>query len=172
VDTQHGVEELPVQDRINILFDAHGRGVLAVAGQTAGAHHAPEMQFLHEKAGLVGQGVAEAVVLVSGMYHDVRAVKRRPDGVVIEERTAGRKDVPGVVQVKIRHAQPQGEMNAGHRVALIDGGELTPREDLSVIFEFFVRVGFLGGVYQLANLDNGRVVRGFDETDTVVGWKH
>jgi hypothetical protein len=106
------------------------------------------------------------------MHHDVRTVKRRPFGVVIVERTTSGKNIPGVIKVKIQHAQPKGKMNTGHGIAGIDCCELAPREDLSVILEFFECVGFLGGVNQLANLDNGLVVQGLNETDSIVGWKH
>src|SRR5262245_7786558 len=109
---------------------------------------------------------------MSGMYHDVRTVKRRPFGVVIEERTTSGKHIPGVIHVKIQHAQPKSKMNAGHRIAIIGCNELTLREDLSVVLEFFEGVGFLGGVNQLAYLDNGLVVQGFNETDSIVGRKH
>jgi hypothetical protein len=74
--------------------------------------------------------------------------------------------------VKIQHAQPKSKMNTGHGIAAIDCRKLALREDLSVIVEFFERVGFLGGVNQLANLDNGLVVQRFNETDSIVGWKH
>src|SRR5262249_50749535 len=103
---------------------------------------------------------------------DVRTVKRRTFGVVIEERTTRCKNIPGVIQVKIQHAQPKSKMNTGHRIAIIDGSELALREDLSVIFEFLERVGLLGGVNQLAKLDNGLVVHRFDETDSIVGGQH
>jgi hypothetical protein len=63
-------------------------------------------------------------------------------------------------------------MNAGHRIVAIDCCELAPREDLSVILEFFERIGLLGGVNQFANLDNGLVIQRFNETDSIVGWKH
>jgi hypothetical protein len=63
-------------------------------------------------------------------------------------------------------------MNTGHGIAAIDCSELALREDLSVIFELFERVGFLGGVNQLANVDDGLVVHGFNETDSIIGWKH
>jgi hypothetical protein len=109
---------------------------------------------------------------MSGMYHDVRTVKRRPFGIVIEERTTCGKNIPGVIKVKIQHAQPKGKMNTGHGIVAIDCSELALREDLPVIFEFFEGVGFFGGVNQLANLDNGLVVHRFDETDSIVGWKH
>src|SRR5262249_50234539 len=117
-------------------------------------------------------GVSDTMVLMFGMYHDVRTVQRRPFGIVIEERTTGCKNIPGVVHVEIPHAQPKRKMNTRHRIALIDGNELTLREDLLVIFEFCERVGLLGGVNQLANLDNGLVVRTFNETDSILGWKH
>ena len=127
---------------------------------------------MHEPASLLGQGVSDAVVLMSGMDHDVCTVKRRPFGIVIEERTTSGKNIPGVIEVKIQHAQPKSKMNTGHRIAAIDCSELTLREDLAVIFEFFERVGFLGGVNQPANLDNGLIIQRFNETDSIVGWKH
>src|SRR5262249_23735416 len=99
-------------------------------------------------------------------------VKRRPFGIVIEERTTGGKNIPRVIKVKIQHAQPKSKMDTGHDIAAIDCSELALREDLSVIVEFFERVGLLGGVNQLAKLDNGLVVQRFNETDSIVGWKH
>ncbi len=72
-----------VQDRIDILLDAHGRAVLSIAGQTAGSDHSPESFFLHKKAGLIRQGVGDSVVLMAGMHHDVGTVERRPFGIVI-----------------------------------------------------------------------------------------
>ena len=104
VDTQHGIEELPIQNRIDILLNVHGRGVLAIAGQTAGSHHSPESFFLHKPASPVGQGVSDTVVLMCGMYHDVRTVKRGSVCIVIEERSMSCKYIPGVVNVKIQHA--------------------------------------------------------------------
>src|SRR5262245_52683236 len=172
VDTQYRVEEPAIQHQIDILFDIHGRGVLEVAGQSAGSHHAPESLFFYEQTRLLGQGASNTVVLMTGMDHDVRTVKRRPLGIVIEERTTSGKNIPRVIQVKIQHAQPKRKMHTGHRIAVINGNELTLREDLAVRFEFFERVRFLGGVNELANLDNGCVVQGFHETNSVVGWKH
>jgi hypothetical protein len=172
VDTQHRIKELATQNRIDILLDVHGRDVPAIAGQATGSHHAPESFFLHEQARLLGQGVSDTVVLMSGMYHDVRNVKRRPFGIVIEERTTSGQNIPGVIKVKVRHAQPKGKMNTGNGIAAIDGSELALREDLSVILEFFERVGFLGGVNQPANLNNGLVIPRLNETDSIVGWKH
>ena len=172
VDTQHRIKELSTQNRIDILLDVHGRAVLAIAGQTARSHHSPELLFLHQQAGPIGQGVSDTVVLMSRMYHDVRTVKRRPFGIVIEERTTLGKNIPRVIKVKIQHAQAKSKMNTGHGIAAIDGCELALREDLAVIFEFFEGVGFLGGVNQLANLDNGLVIQRFNETDSIVGWKH
>ena len=172
VDTQHRIEEHPIQNRIDILLDIHGRGVLAIAGQSAGSHHSPESFVLHKQASLIGQRVSDTVVLMSGMYHDVRTVKRRPFGIVIEDRTTRSKNIPRVIHVKIEHAQPKSKMNTGHRIAIIDGSELPLREDLSMIVELFGGVRFLGGVNQLANLDNGLIVRRFNEPDSVVGWKH
>ena len=75
---------------------------------------------------------------------------------MIEERTTRSKNIPGVIHVKIPHPQPKGKMHTGQRIAIIDRSELTLREDLSVILEFFHRVGFFGGVNQLADFDNGR----------------
>jgi len=172
VDTQHRIKELATQNRIDILLDVHGRGVPAIAGQAAGCHQAPESFFLHQQASLLSKGVSDAVVLMSGMYHDVRTVKRRPFGIVIEERTTSGKNIPGVIKVKIQHAQPKSKMNTGHGVAVIDCSKLALREDLAVIFEFFEGVGFLSGVNQLANLDNGMVIQRFNETDSIVGAKH
>jgi hypothetical protein len=63
-------------------------------------------------------------------------------------------------------------MNTGHGVAVVDCSELALREDLAVIFEFFEGVGFLSGVNQLANLDNGLVIQRFNETDSIVSAKH
>src|SRR6266545_928869 len=101
VDAQHRMEELPAQDRIDILLDTHRRGVLAIAGQTAGSHHSPESLCLHEEASLIGQCVSDSVVLFAGTHHDVRTVKRRPLGIVIEERTASSENIPRVVDVEI-----------------------------------------------------------------------
>ena len=85
---------VPGQNRFDVLLGGQGRGVPAVAGQAAGAHHAPEAFLLHQQARLIGQCVRDPVVLVGGVHHDVRAVKRRPFGVVIDERTARRKNIP------------------------------------------------------------------------------
>jgi hypothetical protein len=170
MDAQHRIEEPPTQSRIEILLDVHGRRVPAIAGQAAGSHHSPESFFLHEQASLIGQSVSDSVVLMSWMYHDVRTVKRRPFGIVIEKRTTSGKNIPGVIQVKIQHTYPKSKMDAGHGIAAIDGCELALREDLSVIVEFFDRVGFLGGVNQPANLDYGLVVERFNETNSVIGW--
>lgn len=41
-----------------------------------------------------------------------------------------------------------------------------------MIFEFVESVGILSGVNQLANLDDGLVIGGFHETDSIIGWKH
>ena len=87
VETQHRIKDLPTQNRIDILLDVQGRGVLAIAGQAAGSHHAPQSFFLHQLASLLGQGASDTAMLMSGVYHDVRTVKRRPFGIVIEERT-------------------------------------------------------------------------------------
>ena len=89
VDTQHRIGELPTQNRIDILLDVHGRGVPAIAGQAAGCHHSPESFFLHKQPRVIGQRVSDTVMLMVWMYHDVRAIKRRPFGVVIEERPTG-----------------------------------------------------------------------------------
>src|SRR5262245_9276118 len=172
VETQHRVKELPTQNRIDVLLDAHGRGMAAIAGQAAGPHQAPESFFLHKQASLLGQGASDTAMLMSGVYHDIRTVKRRAFGIVIEERTTRGKNTPRVIQVIIQHAQPKGKLNTGHGITAIDCGELALREDPSVIFKFFERVGSLGGVNQPANLDNGLVVPGLNETDSIVGWKH
>jgi hypothetical protein len=74
--------------------------------------------------------------------------------------------------VIIQHAQPKSNINTGHGIAAIDCSELSLREDLSVSFEFFERIGFLGGVNQPANLEYGLVVQGLNQTDSIVGWKH
>jgi hypothetical protein len=74
--------------------------------------------------------------------------------------------------VKVQHAQPERKMHARHGIALIDGNELTLRENPAVIFEFFERVGLLGGVNEPANLDDGFVVQGFNQADSIVGGKH
>ena len=64
-------------------------------------------------------------------------------------------------------------MDSSHCImGFFNGNELTLGEDLSVIFEFVERVGDLRGVYQLANLDDGLLVRGGDQTNFIVGWKH
>ncbi len=64
-------------------------------------------------------------------------------------------------------------MNSGHGTRnLIDGDKLTLRENLPMIFEFFERVGLLRGVNQLANLDDGLVVRRGNKADSIVGRKH
>ncbi len=63
--------------------------------------------------------------------------------------------------MKIHHAQSKREVDSSDGIGILgDGHELALREDLSVIFEFFQRVGFFGGVDQLANLDDGFVIRG------------
>ena len=123
VDTQHRIKELPTQNRIEILLDVHGQGVPTITGQAAGPHHAPQSFFLHQQASLLGQGASDTVVLMSGVYHDVRTVKRRPFGIVIEERTTRGKNIPGVIKVKIQHAQPKSKMNTGHGIAAIDCSE-------------------------------------------------
>src|SRR5262245_28527785 len=109
---------------------------------------------------------------MSGVYHDVRSVQRRPFGIVIVERTTRCKNIPRVINVKIQHAQPKSKMHTGHCMAIMDGNKLPLREELSVSFELFERVGILGGINQPANLDYGLVVQRFNETDSIVGWKH
>jgi hypothetical protein len=147
VDTQHRIEELSAQDRFDILLDAHGRAVFAIAGYATGSDHSPESFFLHEEAGLIRKCVSDSVMLVAGMHHDVRTVKRRTFGIVIEERTASSENIPRIVDVKIHQAQSQGEVDSGHCTGIIiNGDELTLREDLSVVFKFVKRVGFLRGV--------------------------
>jgi hypothetical protein len=74
--------------------------------------------------------------------------------------------------MKIQHAQSKSKMNTGDGIAAINDSELALREYLSVLFEFLERVRFLGGVNQLANLDDGLVVPRSNETDSIVGWKH
>src|SRR5581483_8638412 len=54
----------------------------------------------------------------------------------------------------------------------IDGDELAPREDPPVVVEFFGRVGRLGRVHQLANLDQRVVIRRFGEAESVVAREH
>src|SRR5262249_46179996 len=144
----------------------------AIAGQAAGSHHAPQSFFLHQQASLLGQGASDTAVLMSGVYDDVCTVKRPPFGIVIEERTTRCENFPRVINVKIRHAQPKSKLHTGHCMVIMDGNKLTLREDLSVSFEFFERVGFLGGVNQRAKLDYGLVVQGLNESDSIVGWKH
>src|SRR5262249_46721366 len=103
---------------------------------------------------------------MAGMYHNVRTVKRRPFGIVIQERTARRENIPRIINVIIDHAQPKSKVNTGHCIAVaIDCNELALREDLSMIIKFFDGVGLVGGVNQLANLDNSLVMRGLNETD-------
>jgi hypothetical protein len=155
------------------LLDVHGRAVHAVAGQAAGTDHAPESFVLHEESGLISQGVAEAVVLMRRMHHDVGAVERRAIGIVIEERAASCKHIPGIVEMKIEHPQPEREVDAGDRARLGgDGHELSLREDLPVIVEFFLRVRGLGGIDEFADLDDRGVIRRGEMADTVVGGKH
>lgn len=70
------------------------------------------------------------------------------------------------------HAQPKGKMNTGHSTTIfIDGNELALWKDLSMIFKFLDGVWLLGGVNHPANLDNGLVMCGFNETDSIIGWK-
>src|SRR2546423_924084 len=108
--------------------------MFCVAGQAACSHHSPETLLLHEKSGLVGQGMADPMALVSRMHHDVGTVERRPFGVVIQKRTASGENVPRVINVKIHHAQPKGKVDAGHGIPIaVDGSELALREDLSMI---------------------------------------
>jgi hypothetical protein len=117
--------------------------------------------------------VAEAVVLMRRMHHDVGAVERRAVGIVIEERAAGGEDIPGIVDVKIEHPQPEREVDAGDRARLGgDGHELSLREDLPVIVEFFLRVRGLGGIDELADLDDRGVIRRSEMADAIVGGKH
>jgi hypothetical protein len=97
VEAQHRIKEFPTQNRSEIIPDIHGRGVLAIAGQAAGSHHAPEAFFLHEPARPLRQGVSDTMVLMSGMYHNVGTVKRRAFGIVIEERATGGQNVPGII---------------------------------------------------------------------------
>lgn len=90
VDSQDRIEEFAIQDRFDILLDAHGRAVLAVTGQATGSHHAPQSFFLHEKSGLIGQGVSDAMVLMAWMDHDVGTVESWPIGNMVQERATRR----------------------------------------------------------------------------------
>jgi hypothetical protein len=106
------------------------------------------------------------------MHHDVRAIKCRAVGIVIEKGTAGSENIPRVVDVKIHHAQPQGKVNAGDRLlCLVNDNELPLRKNLAVILEFFGRVGFLGGIDHFANFNDGLIVRGIEVADSIVGRK-
>jgi hypothetical protein len=173
VDAQDGIEEFPVHDCLDIFLDTHVRAVLTVSRQAAGPHHSPESFFPYKETSLIGQCVGESVVLMDGMDHDVGAVQSRSFGVMVQERSAGSKHIPGVVDVKIRHAQPEGEVNSGYSITnVIDCNELTLRKDLSMIFKFFERVGSFGGVNELANLDDGLVIRGRQVADFIVARQH
>jgi len=111
-------------------------------------------------------------VLMVGMHHDVRPVQRRPFGIVIKERTASRENIPGIVDVKVHQTQSHRKVDSRDCTFVGNRNELPLREDLSVIFEFVERVGILRGVHPLANLDDRMVVRGLNESDSIVGWKH
>jgi hypothetical protein len=75
--------------------------------------------------------------------------------------------------MKMYHAEPKGEMDAGDGVTIaVDDSELALGKNLSMIFELLDSVGLLGGVNPPANLDNGPVIRGFHEPDAIVGWEH
>src|ERR1043166_6003422 len=64
-------------------------------------------------------------------------------------------------------------MDPGHCLTIdLDRHELALREDLSMIVEFLQRVRFLDGINQLANLDDRLVVRGRNQTNLIIGWKH
>jgi hypothetical protein len=107
------------------------------------------------------------------MDHDIGPVQCRPFGLMIQKRAPRRENIPRVVDVKIRHAQAEREMNAGHGIIIdVNGHKLSLRKDLSMIFEFVERVRILGGVNELANLDDGLVIRAFHESDSIVGRKH
>src|SRR4051812_2082350 len=93
--------------------------------------------------------------------------------IVIQERTVRRENIPRVINVKIHHAQPKRKVNTGHCITMVvNGNELSLREDLAMLFKFFDSVGLLGRVNEPANLDNRLVMRGFHEADSIVGWKH
>ena len=157
MDAQYGIEEFPVHDRIDILLDRRGQAVCTIAGQAACPHHSPEFFFLDEKAGLIGQGMCDPVVLMAGMNHDVGTVESRSIGLMVKERTTRSENIPRVVDVKIKHAQPKGKVDSGHRIKVgVDCDELTLWENSTMIFEFFERVGFLGRVNPFANQRPGR----------------
>jgi len=64
-------------------------------------------------------------------------------------------------------------VHAGHGVRIDgDGDELPLRENLPVIVELALRVRSLGGLGELTDLDDRRIVGGGDESDAVVGWQH
>jgi hypothetical protein len=65
------------------------------------------------------------MVLMTRVHHDVRAVKRRSFRIVIEKRTTGGQNIPGVVEMKIHQVEPQREMDPRDGVArLLDSDEL------------------------------------------------
>src|SRR4051812_24235537 len=139
-----------------------------VAGQTAGSHHSPEFFFLHEEAGLIRQRVGYSVVLMLGVHHDVRTIKRRSSGIVVEERAVGREDIPCVVNVKIAQAQPKREMHPCYRHrADLEGNELALRKHLPVVIELPRGIRRLARVNPSANINDGRVIRWLDETEAI-----
>src|SRR5262249_29476599 len=95
VNAEHRVKQFAAGDGSDILLDSHGRCVLGKTGQAAGPDHSPETHFLNEDAGRFGQSVADAVMLVGRVNHDVRAKQGRPFGIMIEERAARRENIPG-----------------------------------------------------------------------------
>src|SRR5262245_60408874 len=107
------------------------------------------------------------------MHHDVRTVKRRTVRIVVEERAARCENIPRIVNVKVKHAEPKREMYPRYRFRVNLGcDELTLREDLSVIFEFFDSVRRLGWINLPTYVDDRLVVRAFQETNAIVSWEH
>jgi hypothetical protein len=110
---------------------------------------------------------------MAGMYHDVRTIKRRAFGIVIEEGTASSQHIPRIVDVEILHAEPKREVHARYRFGVnLVGNELTLPEHPAMVFEFLSGVRRLRWIDQPANLDDRLEIRGFQEADTIVGWKH
>jgi hypothetical protein len=125
----------------------------------------------------VGQGFVARLDRAACLAQKVGAVGMTEAGWEIWDRVYPdlSKGAPGLFGAATARAeaQSQGEVDSGHCTRIVsNGNELTLREDLSVIFEFFERVGLLGEVNQPANVDDGLVIRGGDETYSIIGWQH
>src|SRR5262249_51350912 len=107
------------------------------------------------------------------MHHDVGTVQSRPLRIVIEERPAGREDVPRIIEMEIHHPQPQREVHAGHHVAVaVERDELALWKDLAMIVKLLDRVRRVVRIDEPADLDDGLVMVWLDECDAIVGGKH